>query len=293
LSLVIYIFFRVIELSHAIYLAQAQRHGRPVSYRREILKRTAQDFSRLLTALCNHIISNSTKSELYARMQGNLFTGLMGLAMLSGLTSALDSPGYVKHALIRASTSPNAAGSTLDNLLPTVGAVYGINVTIGTPPQHMQLQIDTGSSDIVILGSNICTSPQALCNPNGNYHIDAGSYNSSRSSTSTLMPGNLTISYADTTEYNGSYYDDTFSIAGATVTNVTVGLIQDAFAPPGLPFIGIVGLGYSNGESNVTNNQSPPFPLLLEQMKSQGLIHTLAYSLYLNDKSMWSMICSG
>jgi len=223
-------------------------------------------------------------------MLGNLFTGLMGLAMLSGQTSALDSPGYVKHGLIRASNPPNAAGSTLDNLIPTVGAAYGINVTIGTPPQHMQVQLDTGSSDIVILGSNICSSPQALCNPNGNYHIDAGSYNPSLSSTSILVPGNLTISYGDTTEYNGSYYHETFSIAGATVTNVTVGLILSATAPPSLPFIGIVGVGYSNGQSNVVDGQGSPFPLLLEQMKSEGLIHTLTYSLYLNDKGMWSMI---
>ncbi|MCJ1248696.1 hypothetical protein MMC30_005915 [Trapelia coarctata] len=204
--------------------------------------------------------------------------------MLSGLATSLDTQGFVRHDLVRASVPPSTAESNITNYLALSGGTYAINVTIGTPPQHMMLLLDTGSSDIVILGSNICGSPQALCNPNGNYHVDAGSYNPSLSSTSSFVANNLTMSYADTTKYDGSYYDETFSIAGATVTNVTVGLIQNASAPANLPFIGIIGVGYSNGQSNVVNNEGAPFPMLLEQMKSQGLINTLAYSLYLNDK---------
>lgn len=209
----------------------------------------------------------------------------MALALLSGLTEVLATPGFVKHDLIKASVPPSTAASALDNHLSLSGGTYFVNVTVGTPPQHMMLQLDTGSSDIVVLGSEVCSSPQALCNPSGNYRLDAGSYNPSKSSTSSLVSSNLNTSYSDNTMYQGTYYEETFSIAGATVTNQTVGLIQNASAPSGLPFIGIIGVGYSNLQS-IVDNGGQPYPMLLEQMKSQGLINTLAYSLYLNDQGM-------
>lgn len=224
-------------------------------------------------------------------MLGDQFTGLGLLAMLSGLGTALDAPGFVRHGLVRASVPPSTAGSNVTNILALSGGTYAINVTIGTPPQSMMLQLDTGSSDIVILGSDICGSPQALCNPNGNYRVDAGSYNPALSSTSRFVANNFTMSYADSTRYEGSYYDEAFGIAGASITNVTVGLIQNASAPSDLPFIGIIGVGYANGQSSVTRNEGTAPPILLEQMKSQGLINTQAYSIYLNDKGKWFKVC--
>ena len=224
-------------------------------------------------------------------MLGDQFTCFGLLAILSGVATALETPGFIRYGLIRASVPPSSASSNVTNYLSLSGGTYAINVTLGSPPQSMMLQLDTGSSDIVILGSSICTSPQALCNPKGNYRVDAGSYNPSLSSTSTYVANNFSMSYADTTAYKGSYYDETFGIAGASVTNVTVGLIENASAPPQLPFIGIIGVGYSNGQSNVVNNGGVAFPMLLEQMKTQGLINSLAYSLYLNDKGMSSNTC--
>lgn len=41
--------------------------------------------------------------------------------------------------------------------------LYYVNASVGTPPQTVSLQIDTGSSDIWMFGINSCNTSTSLC----------------------------------------------------------------------------------------------------------------------------------
>ena len=55
-----------------------------------------------------------------------------------------------------------------DSLSVTLGnswsnGLYYVNATVGTPPQEVQLQIDTGSSDVWMFGPHSCDSSTSKC----------------------------------------------------------------------------------------------------------------------------------
>lgn len=77
----------------------------------------------------------------------------------------------------------------------------------------------------------------------------------------------------------GDYFADTFQIAGATVSNLTMGLGKKTTLTYGL-----VGVGYQLNEAIVdTEDATDVYPNLPVAMVNQGLIATNAYSLWLND----------
>jgi hypothetical protein len=47
--------------------------------------------------------------------------------------------------------------------------------------------------------------------------------------------------------------------------------------------VGVIGIGYNINEASITSFTSIPYPNLVDQMVSQGLINTKSYSLYLDD----------
>ena len=71
---------------------------------------------------------------------------------------------------------------------------------------------------------------------------------------------------------------DDFTIGGATIKNLQMGLANRTTST-----IGVIGIGYGEDEASVTSFSSVPYPNLIDQMVSQGLINTKAYSLYLDD----------
>lgn len=44
-----------------------------------------------------------------------------------------------------------------------VVGLYYVNATVGTPGQDVQLQLDTGSSDIWMFGPNSCENSTSIC----------------------------------------------------------------------------------------------------------------------------------
>lgn len=78
----------------------------------------------------------------------------------------------------------------------------------------------------------------------------------------------------------GDYFRDSFEIANATLSNLTMGLGKETTIPYGL-----VGVGYSANEAiiNTEKSLSAEYANLPALMMNQGLIATNAYSLWLND----------
>jgi Eukaryotic aspartyl protease len=70
-------------------------------------------------------------------------------------------PRDPKHELAKRASGQKYAGVVLGNA-PLPG-LYFVNASVGTPGQNIQLQVDTGSSDIWMFGPNSCDESTSPC----------------------------------------------------------------------------------------------------------------------------------
>lgn len=100
----------------------------------------------------------------------------------------------------------------------------------------------------------------------------------SRSKTfETVGADEFSIKYVDRSYAKGDYFTDSFEIGGATVKNLTMGLGRDTDIGYGL-----VGIGYALNEA-IAGDADDVYPNLPVTMVNEGLINSIAYSLWLND----------
>lgn len=151
---------------------------------------------------------------------------------------------------------------------------YLINMTIGTPGQPFSVQLDTGSSDIWIpsVESDVCQEDEQDCQVLGQYD------SSTSSSYADVGVGQFQIQYQDNSAVTGDYINETLAIGNTVIKDMTMGLAFKATRP-----LGIMGIGYDADESIAAQSPQDVYPNIVAQMKAQGFISTLAYSLWLND----------
>lgn len=155
-----------------------------------------------------------------------------------------------------------------------VQGLYFANVTVGTPGQALALQIDTGSSDVWVPSSSA-----ALCGNAKEGGCPNGEFTSSKSSTFNIVEQDgFNISYVDGTGSVGSYFQDTFTIGGASIKQLQMGLATDTTIGTG-----IMGIGYNTSEANIGTGNGTEYPNLPLAMVNEGIINSAAYSLWLND----------
>ncbi|KAF4422053.1 hypothetical protein F53441_14327 [Fusarium austroafricanum] len=152
---------------------------------------------------------------------------------------------------------------------------YFTEVTIGSPPQNITLQLDTGSSDVWVpwTFADICED-----NDNGKKGCPLGSFDPDESKTfKHVAPGMFGITFVDNSYVKGDYFEDHFELDGAVINNLTMGLAVKTNISYGL-----IGVGYAKNEAS-GSTADVIYPNLPVAMYQGGFINTIAYSVWLND----------
>ncbi|KAI9287202.1 aspartic peptidase domain-containing protein [Umbelopsis sp. AD052] len=172
------------------------------------------------------------------------------------------------------------------------GSQYLINVNIGTPAQTFSVALDTGSADLWVPGTNC---PNLIC--------PYSKFDQTKSSTFNSTNQKFGIIYGSGSA-NGTYVQDTVSVAGATVNNQQFGLVtttKDILTQQGSlgggigssPSVsqnnatvsdGIFGLGYPQLTASTSTGGSVYNPFVFN-LVSQKIISDPVFSIYLNSAS--------
>jgi hypothetical protein len=189
-------------------------------------------------------------------------------------------PKVVHFPIARGQRSlPLSASTKRDDVIsPLTNAdyFYYINITIGTPPQSIALDIDTGSSDTWVISS----ADSSDCAFFAGCYL--GIYNPNASSTYTLLESkNFSTSYGDGTKILGDWITDDIGFGdGVLVKAQRLGNADFT----GFDTVGIMGTGFDGNEAGAVFNGLPTYPNIIDELQSQGFINTKAYSLWLDDR---------
>ncbi|KAF3935388.1 Candidapepsin [Dactylellina cionopaga] len=151
--------------------------------------------------------------------------------------------------------------------------IYVVDIFLGTPPQKTQIQLDTGSSDLVVetFSSDLCTAEPLVCS-------GSGAYNANASSTYDYLTSDLVIAYGGGDGATGDYAKDVFSIGGKTLTGFEFGIMYKTTVREG-----ILGVGYTANEFGSQLTPPREYPNLPVALVNAGYIKSRAFSIYLND----------
>ncbi|KAK3339969.1 aspartic peptidase domain-containing protein [Lasiosphaeria hispida] len=146
---------------------------------------------------------------------------------------------------------------------------YYAQLSIGTPPQSVFVQLDTGSFELWV--NPDCT---AVSGGDAAFCERAGRYDSARSTTVGALGTTRTLRYGIGSA-NISYVTDIISLAGSTTAlkGVQFGVAtasEDAFS-------GILGIGYGKGIATT-------YPNFVDQLAAQNATKVKAYTLALGSK---------
>ncbi|KAL2023318.1 hypothetical protein VTK56DRAFT_3056 [Thermocarpiscus australiensis] len=195
--------------------------------------------------------------------------GLLALAATAAAQRVV--PMSITRAILP--ENPLDRRGSVSSTLANNRTAYFTKWQIGTPPQTVTLQVDTGSSDLWVLSkdSDLCTSDELQ----QTYGYCFDTFDASSSKTyQTLSEGTFSIRYVDETGCSGDYFTDVVRPGkGIGITDLPMGLAYNSTNSWGM-----LGIGY---DANVA--ASKPHATITDLLYEQGHIATKAYSLYLDD----------
>ena len=173
----------------------------------------------------------------------------------------------------------NRRSTVSTTLIQISEKLYLTNVTVGTPPQNVQLFVDVNAAD-----TWVNTPVSAFCAKASNNCAEYGIYAPNSSSSYQYVNSNFSLTYSDGTGESGDYVTDVISIGGNSVQGLQFAIAYNSTAVSTSPY-GVLGLGYPVQEVQVTQNHAQPYPNLPQAMANKGMINSNAFSLWLNDLS--------
>ncbi len=160
----------------------------------------------------------------------------------------------------------NLRSSFFQSPLKNQQVLYSIDIQVGTPPQTISVDLDTGSSDLFVNGAKNtgCDQDcQAL-----------GTFDSSKSSTYSYINDGFSIGYGDGTGATGNWVKDKVAIGDVSVP------LTFADATDSSTGQGIFGIGYASlGGDGLNSDDYINYPKALVKA---GIINSQTYSMYLN-----------
>lgn len=132
-----------------------------------------------------------------------------GVPIPASLQAAVDRTGMM---------TKRSVGSSVATPIDSFDDAYTIPVSIGTPPQVLQLDLDTGSSDLWVFSSETNSS-----------EVDGQNmYSPNKSSTSAIKPGyTWTVEYGDLSYSSGNIFTDNVTIGGITVASQAIEVAEE------------------------------------------------------------------
>ena len=153
---------------------------------------------------------------------------------------------------------------------------YAAEVEIGTPSQKVVVLMDTGSSDLWVVGADTISCPivggSLSC-------VEDGTFSIKNSSTFHSNDTLFYIEYADTDFAAGTWGRDVVSVGNLVASGLSFGVANTTNSTVGIFGIGLEGLENSNSPID-DYHEYMNFP---EFLKSEGAIKHVGYSLFLNE----------
>ncbi|KAF2236257.1 acid protease [Viridothelium virens] len=149
-----------------------------------------------------------------------------------------------------------------------LGGGYYATISVGNPPQPVELLIDTGSSDLVV------QSPQSCGNRGKQNPCGGGTFDPSKSSSyKVTAPGQFNTMFQNGEATTGDIATDDVSFGGVTLQNATVAV---GLAANGTTHTGLIGIGYDR-DANAGSST------ILNGMVKAGIIKSEIFSVWLDD----------
>ncbi|AMD21994.1 HFR139Cp [Eremothecium sinecaudum] len=153
---------------------------------------------------------------------------------------------------------------------------YSFDLSIGIPEQNVTVQVDTGSSDLWVVGADVNCSPRWQSDPDCR---KLGTFDPNQSCTWTSNDTEFNIRYVD-----GSYSRGVWGMDDIVLDGVKIEGLSFAVASHATSSIAVLGIGLPSLETtNFVVGQEPyAYDNLPRLLQRNGLIARNAYSLYTN-----------
>ncbi|CAM1503229.1 Fc.00g080050.m01.CDS01 [Cosmosporella sp. VM-42] len=226
------------------------------------------------TSVAGSALPASTGSFEIERVHNPSFTGRNGPLALAKAYAKYGIPINEKLAAAANITTTASAHSRLGNGVGTAtpdgdDVEYTVPVSIGTPAQVLNLDFDTGSSDLWVFSSELSSSTSS------GHKI----YTPSKSTTSKKLSGaTWSIKYLDQSGSSGDVYLDTVSVGSLTVKSQAVEAarkVSSQFTTGAND--GLLGLAFSSLNTVSPTPQKTWFDNVLSPLDSQLLVADLRH----------------
>lgn len=225
---------------------------------------------------------------------------IQGITVSALLATALAADNYVKLPVVKTKNSTlnkvppkishqlSKRGQDVQNSLLDDGIGYFAKVQVGSPPQTIRVQIDTGSSDLWFPGNNNPNCPQGADTQidendphqqDFDYCLKSAIYDPNASSTwkADYSKGPFSIEYVDGSYAKGTWGTDNLQWDDVTVPNFFLASANNSNASS------VFGIARTTDESSVQGENPFQYPNYPARLKQDGLISKIVYSLYPNE----------